>query len=317
MRLRCPFHDEKTPSASLELGPAGTLRLHCFGLCARSWDVHSLAAEVLGLDVRGRFRELLAEEARLLGRYDVLEALEGKGAPRTPARPPERPTPAPAPERPYPPADEVSALWRSSIATSDDAEAAAYLRGRSIEPAHVDEHDLARVIPRGAALPSWASFKGDAPAARPWTDTGHRLLVPTFDATGTMRGVRAGRILPGDTPKRLPPSGYRAGGLVLADTLARWVLEHGKAPEGGPLRLIVAEGEPDFLTWASRQSADADAELAVVGLVSGAWTPAIAARIPDGTRVAVRTHHDEAGWKYAAQIHATLAGRCLLARSKG
>jgi hypothetical protein len=131
-----------------------------------------------------------------------------------------------------------------------------------------------------------------------------------------MRGVRAGRILEGDTPKRLPPSGYRAGGLVLADTLARWVLEHGKAPSGGPLRLLIAEGEPDFLTWASRQSADADAVLAVIGLVSGAWTPAIASRIPDGTHVAVRTHHDEAGRKYAAQIHATLAGRCRLARSK-
>lgn len=268
--------------------------------------------------MRGRFRELLAEEARLLGRYDVLDELEGKEAPRTPARPPERPTPAPVPEeRPYPPADEVAALWRASIATSEDAEAAAYLRGRGIEPAHVDEHELARVIPRGAAaLPSWAMFKGDAPAARPWTETGHRLLVPAFDATGAMRGVRAWRILEGDTPKRLPPSGYRAAGLVLADTLARWVLEHGKAPGGGPLRLIVAEGEPDFLTWASRQSDADDAGLAVVGVVSGAWTTSIAARIPDGTHVAVRTHHDEAGRKYAAQIQATLAGRCRLARSK-
>lgn len=312
MRLRCPFHDEKTPSATLERGEAGTLRLHCFGSCSRSWDVHSLAGEVLRIDARTRFRELLAEEARLLGRYDVLEELEGKGSPRTPARPPVREAPTPLPERPYPPAAEVAALWGAGLATSDDAEAAAYLRGRSIEPAHVDEHELARVIAGDTRLPSWARFQG-----RTWTATGHRLLLPTFDAAGAMRGVRAVRILEGDSPKRLPPSGYRAAGLVLADTLARWVLEHGKAPEGGPLRLLIAEGEPDFLTWASRMSADAEGAPAVLGIVAGAWTQGIAARIPDGAHVVVRTHHDEAGRKYAAQIHATLTGRCRLARSKG
>ena len=303
-----------------------------------------------------------------------------------------------AAERPYPPAAEVAALWGAGLATSDDAEAAAYLRGRSIEPAHVDEHDLARVIARDTRLPSWARFQG-----RTWTATGHRLLVPTFDAAGAMRGVRAWRILPGDTPKRLPPTGYATKGLVLADgvgvamlrgsrvprralvvegepdflsvttaasdadedapavlgipgmgawtdelaaripngarvTVATHADDAGdgyaeavrralakrcdvrrrRRPEAGPLRLVIAEGEPDFLTWASRLSADAEfAPVAVLGIVAGAWTPAIAARIPDGARVVVRTHHDEAGRKYAAQIHATLTGRCRLARSKG
>ncbi len=318
MRLRCPFHDERTPSATLELGEAGTLRLHCFGSCSRSWDVHALAAAVLGLDVRGRFRALLAEEARLLGRYDVLDALEGRGAPRMPARPPVREAPTP---RPYPPEAEVAALWRSSVATSDDAEAAAYLRGRSLEPAHVDEHDLARVIPRGAALPSWASFKGDAPAARPWTATGHRLLVPTFDAAGAMRGVRAWRIRvrgPGeDEVKRLPPSGYRAGGLVLADSLARWVLEHGKAPEGGPLRLLIVEGEPDFLsvtTAVSDADEDAPAVLGIPG--AGAWSDELAARIPSGARVTVATHADDAGDGYAEAVRRAIANRCDVRRRR-
>jgi DNA primase len=313
MRLRCPFHDEKTPSASLERGEAGTLRLHCFGSCSRSWDVHSLAGEVLRIDARTRFRELLAEEARLLGRYDVLDALEGKGAPRTPARPPVREAPTPLPERPYPPAAEVAALWGAGLATSDDAEAAAYLRGRSIEPAHVDEHELARVIAGDAELPRWATFKGDAPSARPWLALGFRLVLPTFDAAGAMRSVRAWRIVAGDGPKRLPPSGFRMGGLVLADGAGVAMLRGSHVPR----RVLVVEGEPDFLsvtTAASDADEDAPAVLGIPG--TGAWSDELAARIPSGARVTVATHADDAGDGYAEAVRRALAKRCDVRRRR-
>jgi hypothetical protein len=53
---------------------------------------------------------------------------------------------------------------------------------------------------------------------------------------------------------------------------------------------------------------------AVLGIVNGSWTEEIAARIPDGTRVVVRTHSDGAGDDYAAKIVHSLSARCSLSR---
>ena len=40
--------------------------------------------------------------------------------------------------------------------------------------------------------------------------------------------------------------------------------------------------------------------------------PQIAARIPTGASVVIRTHHDEPGERYAQQIAASLHGRCRI-----
>jgi hypothetical protein len=76
----------------------------------------------------------------------------------------------------------------------------------------------------------------------------------------------------------------------------------------------VAEGEPDFLTWATRFSDADEAAPAVLGVVSGSWTTCIADRMPDGARMIVRTDHDEPGEKYAHTIQMTLRGRCTVLR---
>lgn len=70
VRLSCPFHQEQTPSATLEVGPRGTLRLRCFGACARTWDVHCLVARVHALDVRRSYPRVLELEANFVG-YDM------------------------------------------------------------------------------------------------------------------------------------------------------------------------------------------------------------------------------------------------------
>jgi hypothetical protein len=141
------------------------------------------------------------------------------------------------------------------------------------------------------------------------------VIVPVVDARGVMRSVRAIRVKEAETPKRLPPCGHRAAGLVLANGGARRMLAEQLGDLPSPLRIVIVEGEPDYLTWATRFSdADEDAPV-VLGVVSGSWTPEIATRIPWRARVVVWTHRDVAGDRYAANIAATLSARAELWRA--
>ncbi|WP_394829289.1 hypothetical protein [Pendulispora albinea] len=98
------------------------------------------------------------------------------------------------------------------------------------------------------------------------------MILPVYDARGDMRSVRAWRIIEGDSPKRLPPGGYKTSGLVLADGSAVSVLATGGWIDEVNLHVVITEGEPDFLTWATRYSdADQDAPV-VLGVVGGLWT---------------------------------------------
>jgi hypothetical protein len=152
----------------------------------------------------------------------------------------------------------------------------------------------------------------------PWTETGHRLLLPVYDEYGRMRSVRAWAVVDSDDPKRLPPTGHRVTGLVLACPNAAALLA-GDAREGttAPPLVILTEGEPDFLTWATRISDAVDEPPIVLGVMSGSWGDRLAARIPDRWRVVLRTHHDEAGDRYAWAIFDSLDGRCAVLRSRG
>ncbi len=105
----------------------------------------------------------------------------------------------------------------------------------------------------------------------------------------------------------------------MADPLARLLLAGLPCGDGEPAHeavrrygLVICEGVPDFLTWATRWGDAAETAPAVIGIISGSWTTEVAARVPAGTRVAVRTHGDRAGAKYAQQIAATLRDRCVL-----
>lgn len=315
-RLLCPFHGERTPSATLHVGPAGTLRLRCHGACARSWDVLELVAKVCGLSTKGsEFPRVMLECARLAGLHSMAEELSG-GAERVRFAPATELLRLPSlPKRDYPPADEVGALWDAAGHVIDDPEASAYLESREISPARTTDSDLVRVLAPGVELPRWARFRGERKESRSWPELGFRLIMPAYDRLGTLRSVRAWRIggNAGD-PKRVPPAGYKATGLVLACTLARQMLEAGAVPawwpERAPFRVIVTEGEPDCLTWATRfPDADATAP-AVLGVVSGSWSAELADRVPSGARVIVRTHRDAPGDRYARQVVDSLGRRC-------
>jgi DNA primase len=304
--VRCPAHGDRTPSCSVTRGRDKTLRVRCFG-CAFSGDVFHLIAARLALDVRTRFQEVLAHAAVLAG-----VSLDDGAPPPRPARPP--PRLSPVPERPYPPTAQVVALWAACQPVPDDHEVAACLEARGLDPDAVETFDVARALPRTTVVPRWARF-GD----HGWTETGHRLVVAMYDAEGVLRSVRAWRVTDNETPKRLPPTGYRASGLVMADALGRRLLASGAPrgpwPSGHPRRAVVVEGEPDFVTWATRFSDANETATAVFGIVAGSWTDQMATRIPDGTRVLLRTDADAAGDRMAEAVRASLADRCHVKRS--
>ena len=285
----CPAHAERTPSCSVTVGRDGALRVKCFG-CDWGGDVFDLIGKVYGCDGHGQFPEQLTIAADLAGLSYLLDA-----SPTEVANLPKREPVAIPDERTYPVQSEVLALWRSCQNLRTDADVCELLESRAIRASDVDARDLARLIPEDAGgLPVWARYQGD-----PWTTTGHRLLLPVYDATGAMRSVRAWKVSPFDAPKRLPPGGHKATGLVLANSYGLELLRG----EYGPGRVLFVEGEPDWLTWALQ------ATYPVFGVLSGAWTAEHAARVCTGSDVLIRTHNDPAGDKYAAHIVETLRGK--------
>lgn len=286
--IRCPWHEERSPSCSVRLGRDGTVAVRCHG-CGASGDALSLVAVVEGLDVRRDFVAVLERAAELAG---VTSSL--------PAAPVRRPSPMPIVDRDYPPIAEVRALLAASGPVSLDAEASAMLAERGLDAELVDAHDLAVVVPACVTVPRWASFRG-----APWTRTGHRLLVPMFDATGALRTVRAWRVVESDLPKRLPPGGYRASGVVMADEFALAMLRGTYAPR----RVVVVEGEPDFFAHRLLAGKMLAARL---GIVSGSWSDELSARIPDGAEVTTWTDDDDAGERYAVEVRASLERRCVV-----
>ena len=337
----CPRHGGG--SLSVRLGRDRTIQARCFG-CDFAGDVFTLIAESRGLNVRRDFPELLAVGARIGGLWALLAELEKRSGERSTrsdlthrgskdeARAREEPRKIPevekmhkplrrldvqTSERPYPPADEVRSLWNACVGVSTLDIVCDEIRRRAILPEVVESHDLARAIPENAALPRWTNYRGNRHEAQSWLKLGYRLVLPVYDALGSMRSVRGWRVVASDGPKRLPPSGYRASGLVMANSKARSLLERASWNSNIDGRIVIVEGEPDFLTWATRFSDNADAMPAIFGITSGSWSDELAARIPSGTRIIVRTHHDQAGNAYAARIGATLSGRCPVLRSKG
>ncbi len=301
-KIPCPWHPENTPSCAVSIGPEGTLRAFCFA-CRQGGNVLHLVAQVRGLDMRRDFFAILDETARAGG--VSLDAgprgLLGSGRVVGPTAP-ARSVPAPLPPS-LPPAAEVAALWGACLPVTADPEAVAGLQARAIDPAQVDLFDLARVLPAGASRPRWA---------RHWTPA-HRLIVPAYDARGGLASLRARRTDgTSAAPKVLVPGGHTDHGTLLACSNAVALLTEGQPSHAR--RVVITEGEPDFLTAAASVS-DADDSLpATLGVFAGSWSADFAGRIPDGSTVDILTHDDHAGHKYAASIYHTLAARYAAGR---
>jgi hypothetical protein len=252
--------------------------------------VLTLIAQTRGLDVRADFKAVLCEAALMAGLPQVIEAIQGR-AEYVPV--PAIARPEPEPDRDYPDATEVSDLWDTSKPVSADPESSAHFAARGLT-AGVD--DLVRAIQ--GKQPMWARYRGVL-----WLLQGYRAIVRAWDATGELRSVRAWRVNDSDGPKRLPPSCCRASGLVLANEPALQMLRTRALPARP---VIVAEGEPDWVTLSVCYPMSP-----VLGVYSGSWTSELAARIPLGSDLVVRTHKDDAGDRYAAEIMASVKGRAV------
>ena len=222
-----------------------------------------------------------------------------------------QPMPVTAPSRPVAAADDetepdyprerAAALWQACGRVDDDDEASAYLESRGIDAAEVSRLDLARVLPV-EHRPRWAwhcPVEG-GPAAT-WAESGFRLIVPLWTATGELGNVTARPLYRPTGPRKSSCCGTRTG-LVMADTRA-WIAlaQDGPASSRGAPIALVMEGEPDYLEVASWRWPDG-ARPMVFGMFNGGWKQPVADRIPDGTHVVVCTHDDAAGDGYAADI---------------
>lgn len=291
----------------------------CFP-CGASGDAVDLVAAKLG---GSRFRELgtsrKAEVRAWCERFLRIDA---------PARPSPRPGIAPAPHAgPKPPPPRAEVLWmlnRACVPVWADAEVRAYLERRGIDPVAVDDACLALALRADLALPRWARREGAA-----WNESGHRLVVPLFDAHGVVRSVLARQVRampPEGSPKTTFAIGGRSG-LVMACPFARSLLGAGAVPSSAELgawwptgddaprlRVIVCEGDSDWLATAVGPSirarwADDEHAPAVIGIESGGWNDEVAARVPDGAEVVIATDADKAGDEYARRVVRTLEQR--------
>ena len=292
--IRCPWHSERTPSCSVKLASDGTIAAHCFG-CGVGGDVLSLVAAARGLDTRRDFARVVEIAADLAG-----GSLDGY-------RPPVRRA-VPEPRLP-PPVESVGALWSASKPVTDDPDLARQLLGRCLDPAIIEDLDLARCLPSSGTLPKWARS-----GSQTWWESGHRLLFPLWNAEGSLCSVHARVVESGQTEraKGLFPASHSAKGLFLADSFALLLIRSGvpkwwrqsKAP-----KIIITEGPIDFLTVATQFGCSEYAP-AVLGVVSGSWSDELADRIPTECRVVVKVDKDKAGEKYRDAICRSLSGRC-------
>jgi hypothetical protein len=177
-----------------------------------------------------------------------------------------------------------------------DHDPLALCRNRGLDPELLAALDLARLVPDGL------------PPLEGWTRAGYRLVVRAWTAAGELASLHARYSRPGElpllpdgreAPKTRWPAGFDCKGLVFANAAALELLR-GEALEACPV--VIVEGLTDWLTWGPRA-------LPVFGVTAGSWTPALAAKVPDGSTVAIKTDNDPTGDKYDAGIRNTFAGR--------
>jgi len=282
--IKCLWHPDDNPSCSVRVGDYGTIVAHCFA-CGETHDVFDLISAAAGTK---DFPSTLALAAELA------EGIDATTLPATTS----------TAQRVYPPSTAVRSLILSCTDVDKDPDVSAYLNKRGINPSLIRFAGAAYALREGGTKPEWAGG---------WYDAGYRLIVPTYDAAGNVANVRACRILDGDGPKRLTPRGYTVKGAVMADTIGVSVLATGDWVEKTPPVAIIVEGETDYLTMVERTVREGilRPRVAIFGVIAGAWTEEIAARLPADTKLVVCTDNDAAGDRYYESIRNTTSCACI------
>ena len=231
----CPFHDEKTPSFSVN--PQDKL-FYCFG-CGKGGDLITFVRETEQLDF-AQAVEWLAERYRVTLEYEESS--------------PERDAERSRRERLLALLEQACRYYERCLWDSAAGEAAReYLRGRGLGEEICREYRLG-LAPGGATLARKARAKGftgaELAAAGLVNRRGNdyfagRLLFPLADARGRVRGFQA-RKLREDDPLRAKyvnsPEGelFRKGDLLYG-------LDRARAAIAKQEPAILVEGNPDVL----------------------------------------------------------------------
>jgi DNA primase len=231
----CPFHDEKTPSFSVN--PVEKL-YYCFG-CGAGGDLISFVRETEQLDF-AQAVEWLAERYRVTLEYEESSPEQDAARSRR--------------ERLLALLEQATAYYERCLWDSPGAEPVrAYLESRGLKEEICHEYRLG-FAPGGQSLARKAKDKGFSPAElsgaglvnRRGNDYfSGRLLFPLADARGRVRGFQA-RKLREDDPLRAKyvnsPEGelFRKGSLLYG-------LDRARAAIAKQERAIVVEGNPDVL----------------------------------------------------------------------
>jgi len=245
----------------------------------------------------------------------------------------------------YPPIEEVDALFTQGWARLDSEPATQrWCASRGCDASRLDELGAACGLRPNFDGPDWARF-----GKRSWWNAGYRVVLPLFDVHGKLRSALARSILTKerlrDLPKSVAARDYERRGLLMMSRFARRVMREGTHPAtwhdddddasapfavprawwdpACPLRVIVAEGESDYLRVSLAEDCDPGvgsigATLhapCILGMVQGAWSRDLAERIPAApsgaavTQVLILQDRDRAGEKYARAIHDSIKSR--------
>lgn len=310
--VRCLWHDERTPSLSVSLGPDSTIRAKCFG-CGATGNVFDLVAASQGWDKRSRFRDVLdvaADLARLPRpeRHDSAERPSFVRVAERPEVPPEEENP-----RDEAATAQVAALLSHLAPVTASAEGMAYLRSRGL-----DESEGALgwyVLPTGAARDRIVEACIEEMGRDAWMRSGlssrggwwagswggPRLVIPWRDPHGNVTTLQ-GRLI-GEARDDVQKFAFAWG------QGPRWPYGCNALKANDRRTVVVTEGAIDaesFNVLARRDRANAVAvALSSVSSVA-AWEPAWF-RLFAGRRCACGLDNDDAGKKHTPELFAKLS----------
>ena len=231
---RCPFHEERTPSFSVN--PADKL-YHCFG-CGQGGDVITFVRETENLDFAGAV-EWLAERFRVTLEYEETSPQQEESRKRR--------------DRLHAVLDQAAAFYERHLwETAAGAPVRAYLESRGLGEAVCREFRLG--LSPGAGLAQKAQQKGftreELSGAGLTNARGNdyfpqRLMFPLADARGRIVGFQARKLLE-DDPLRgkyvNSPEGelFHKSAVLYGLHLARTAIAKGE-------RAVVVEGNTDVI----------------------------------------------------------------------
>jgi 5S rRNA maturation endonuclease (ribonuclease M5) len=217
------------------------------------------------------------------------------------------PTMRPAPTAGYlrPPEDELHDLWANTLTVEAAMEQPVryadqltrWFINRRFAPKIMDMTDSIRIMP----LPNDYKYPGWFP--HQWGGI-YRVAAPCFEPDGTFASIhcRSVSFAKGRQPsgsKTRWPTGYEAGGLLMANPGARKLMRSKSIDdlEG----LLICEGITDYMR-ACEQAHRESMNLAIVAGTSGSYKGLAKMDIPTDLKVFIATDSDDSGDDYAVEI---------------